>query len=218
MKTAANPTAKKTASKPATTKAAAKPTTTAKPPALPVEQPRTELPVTDPKRKLTKEELRALSAEDRAARRANIRAGKAPAKARIARNIEKTAKKMERLSRLFANDPALKTAMETAVKNMRSVVMDMDDLDESWRPATKLGNGAGGKAARVAASLAVGDTVQVVEKKRAQYAGFIDAADISKLTVHRITGNKVVVVAPSDGSKLFLPANVVEKVVATADN
>lgn len=180
-----------------------------KAPQLPKVEANSELPLTDPKRRLTKEELKSLTKEQRAARRAAIRSTAAPSKAKIARNIERTAKRLERVARMFGGEQAaLGSAVAAAVKQLRGVVVDMDDLPDSWRPTT-------GKTPRAAvAALAAGDAVQIIEKRRAQYAQFVEPEHVAKLKLDRIVGNKVVVVTP-DGVKLFLPANVIEKAPAT---
>lgn len=176
-----------------------------KPPSMPTEtvDPST-LEVTDPRRKLSKDEWRALSPEQKKTRRAAVRAGRAPVKDRLSKAVGKIARRTERLAKIFSTEPSLHEAFVNTARVLRAVSGEIGELNGDWKPTKVAGRGEPREA-----KFREGAIVRLVEKHRPQYEGLIEVDEMTGLRVDKVQGKNVRVVTES-GVKMFLPANRLE--------
>ncbi len=101
-------------------------------------------------------------------------------------------------ARLQHWDPACAEASADLVKAAEAALGKVRALPTSYTPPKGSGGGP------VAAPLAEGVVVDVVERALGTYAGILEPAQLSKLVVKKVAGNKVRVTA-ADGATLIFP-------------
>lgn len=167
----------------------------AAPPAVP-KLDTSKLPVTDHRRKLTKEEIKALTDTERKARRDSRIAARPSAKSRMIKNFDRSLRIVARyVKQLHGTEPH--DNLNEIVDHLRAASADLGDLPDTWRPA---------HAPAAGKSFAVGDKVQISEKRRAHFAFLEDEAGAT-MRITKVTGKKVVCETPSK-ARVFLPVHV----------
>lgn len=164
------------------------------------------LGVTDPKRKLTREEWRALSPADRSARKAATRASRPELKTRLSRVSAKMSKRALRLATTFAGVAGVEESLRNAAMLLGASSLEMSTLPDGWRPA---GRGNEPKAPK----FQTGQAVKITASQRANYEGVIEADELDDLTVVAVKG-KQVVVRTAGGTRMFLPIKAIETLSA----
>lgn len=156
---------------------------------------RTDLPVTDPRRKLSREEWKDLSKEQKAERKQARQAARGPIKARMVKIVLKLAARAERLSRAFDAEKPIQEALLENAKTFRLISSDVDELADGWVPSGR----------KVQHSFKVGDRVVMVQAQIANYENLL-GDDLGELEVMNAVGKRVVCKTVKGGVRLFLPA------------
>lgn len=162
---------------------------------------RAELPVTDPRRRLSKEERKALKPDERKARKAAILAKRGPAKGRYHRLVVKTAKRFSKIASMLAGSEQHAEAVETA-KKILDFAGTLDGLPADWKPARA---GASAQTAK----FAPGDMVQIKPDQRGRFDGLLPKDELDGLVVVQCKGREVLVRSES-GTKIFVQTKVIE--------
>jgi hypothetical protein len=149
--------------------------------------------------KLTREQWRLLTPEQKAARKLARAKDRPSARARLTRTTQKLARRAARMSSIFEGE--IGRAFATIGAQLQVLVEDIHDLPETWTP-----NKVGVSTPR----LAPGDIVRIHEKRRASFEGLLEADELDGLRVEKIVGKRLILRAES-GLKLTLAANVVVK-------
>lgn len=168
---------------------------TAKKTTAPVMPARKELDVTDPRRKLTRDEWKGLTKEQKATRKAARQAARGPVKARMTKLVLQVSKRLERLSGKFEAEKPIQTALAQTSSILRTLSSDIDELPNTWSPS--------GRAPKH--NLTAGMHVVLVEAKVAHYEELL-GDDIGELEVISAVGKRVVVKTVKGGVRLFLEA------------
>ena len=166
------------------------------PVSAPVLPDTTSLPITDPKRRLTREEWKTMTPEQKAERKLARKATRGPVRDRFVKGIARTAGRFAKLAKRFEGT-ALHVQFIDAEKVLRNLAGDVSELPDGWTPS--------GKGPRF--SLEAGTIVVLVESKLATYKDVL--GDDETLTVKKVVGKRVVV-ETADGVKLFLPTGHVK--------
>jgi len=150
--------------------------------------------------KLTREQWRLLTPEQKAARKLARAKDRPNARARLTRTTGKLARRAARMSSIFEGE--IGKAFAAVGAQLQALVEDIHDLPETWTP-----NKVGGASTP---RLAPGDIVRIHEKRRAAFEGLLEADELDGLRVVKIVGKRLVCKTES-GVKLTLAANVVVK-------
>lgn len=164
-------------------------------PKMPSTTSQKSLDVTDPARKLTRDEWKGLTKEQKAARKAKRQAARGPVKARIVKLVLRYAARFDRLGKAFENDKPIQEALGKMSTGLRGVSSDIDELPDTWAPAGR----------KPQHSFTAGQHVQLVEAKVAHYAELL-GEDIGEMVVVQAAGRRVVVKTVKGGVRLFLEA------------
>ena len=155
------------------------------------------LPVTDPRRKLSKEEIKALTPEQRKARRTARMATRGPANKRVAKQFEQRVKGLDRFLRVLEGTPVV-AELTKAIASLRGVAADLGDLPADWKP----GSGGGGGT-----SFGIGDKVRIREKRIAEFEPMLEEEAKAVMVIAKVNGKKVLCTLPSK-AKVYLPSGV----------
>jgi hypothetical protein len=158
---------------------------------------------TDPKTRLTREEVKALTPEQRKARRQARMAKRGPIKARFEKQVLSMERRLKRVIRLVGTDLD-EDAGKEALLALGTIAKTIRGLDENWKPSGSRGS---------AEEIAVGGSVGIRTKRIAEYADFfedIDSDATGTFTVTRVS-EKMVFVAIGK-STIPLPRNHVRAV------
>jgi len=187
--------------KKANAKAAEKPAVVKRTPGIPgvkaVNTDTSDLPITDPRRKLTKEERKALSPEDRKARRAAKQANRAPYAMRTSLLLTKFANKLGKISKMLSENKEIAESVHGCAEMLRDATIDLQELPEDFRPA---------KLRDEAITYKPGSFVRLTDAKQEQYAELLDEKDMVGLKVISQTGKNVALEAPHSKIRIVLPA------------
>lgn len=180
-------------------------------PAIPALDGVTEmLDVTNPARKLTRDEWRGLSIEQKRARKDAKRASRPEMKARLAKNMERFARRVSKVLGMMDVDSVDSEVQETiqaltsAKRNLLHASEAIRELPQDWTPATPRAAGAAAKAK--APRISEGDMVMIAEKRRASYEGLLSSEDMTSLRVLKIHGKRAVVTCSL--GQMFMPMNI----------
>ncbi len=177
------------------TAATATKTTTKTAPAIPIH---TNLPLTDPRRKLTRDEWKGLTKEEKAARKIARVAVRGPIKGRMVKIVLKLAMRAERLSKAFDNEKSIQDTMNAVAKNLRNVSADVDELADNWLPSGR----------KVENTYAAGDKVQLIDGKVKHFEDLL-GEPIGVMEVINSLGRRVAC-KTSKGARLFLEARFIK--------
>jgi len=155
-------------------------------PALPAELP-----------KLTREQWRALSPEEKRARKEAKRASAATGVAKLKSSLTRAQKMVRNIERALGEEAAAGDARK-ALALLNELGESLTALPDGWKPTRST-------TPTREARFKVGDVVAIAEKRRAAYEGLI--ADMDALTVERLAGKRAVVNA--GGVRLVLPLNMI---------
>jgi len=150
--------------------------------------------------KLTREEWRALTPEQKAARKLAKKANAPALKARLARTVGKLVRRVERLRSIFEGEDAVTDELAIASVALHGALNGVDALSNDWKPA------AGSANATSTPRLNVGDLVDVHPKRRSSFEGLLDANELTGLHVLKVVGKRYVVQSES-GTRLTLAVN-----------
>lgn len=189
-KSSKSSTAAKAAPKAPTTKAIT-------PPALPV--------VANATKKLTREEWRALSPEQKRARKEAKRASTSGA-GKLLSSLSRMEKMGRNIASALAGDEASVATARKVLGQLGELRETLEALPETWQPARKA-TGTGTREAR----FKVGDRVAIAEKRRSAYEGLID--DMENLVVVTLAQKRAVLDAK--GVRIVLPLNMIVPSKAT---
>lgn len=189
-KSSKSSTAAKAAPKAPTTKAIT-------PPALPV--------VANATKKLTREEWRALSPEQKRARKEAKRASTSGA-GKLLSSLSRMEKMGRNISAALSGDEAAQATARKVLGQLGELRETLEALPEDWQPARKASS-AGTREAR----FKVGDRVAIAEKRRSAYEGLID--DMENLVVVTLAQKRAVLDA--GGVRIVLPLNMIVPAKAT---
>ena len=164
--------------------------------------PSKSLDVTDPKRKLTRDEWKGLTKEQKRARKAARSAQRGPAKQRFVKLVLRYAGRFERFGKLFEKDQEIAKSLASLVTDARGVASDIDELPESWMPA--------GKVAKH--NFTAGMRVVLSEAKAKEYAETL-GEEVGELEILNAVGRRVVCKAVKGGVRFFLEARHIKEVV-----
>ena len=170
-------------------------------PAIPMA---TEGSITDPKRRLTREEWREMSPEEKRARREARAAARPGVSARLAKNMDRFARRCRKVLAMLGEGDETENArlqMSRAVVSLAAAQEAFAELPVGWQPTRRAG-------AEREAKFAIGDFVSIHEKRRGNYDGLLDADEMSDLRVIKIAGKRLVV-QTEGGTRMFLPTNAV---------
>lgn len=160
------------------------------------------LPLTDPRRKLTRDEWKTLSKEDKAARKAARSAQRGPAKGRFVKLVLRYASRFERMEKLFSNEKPIAEALHNIAVEARGISGDIDELAETWAPA--------GKAPKH--NFAAGMHVVLTDAKATEYKAIL-GEEVGELEVLNAVGRRVVCKSVKGGVRFFLEARHIKQVV-----
>jgi hypothetical protein len=163
---------------------------------------RAALPVTDPRRRLTSEERKALTPDQRKARKAAILARRGPAKGRFHKLVLRMHKRAAQIAaRLDGSGDAAQDA-SGAAHALKQLAGAIDALPADWKPAA-------GKGAARAPKFEPGTMVQIKKELRERYTDLIPADELDGLVVVACKGSEALVRAEG-GTKLFVPSKNLE--------
>lgn len=164
--------------------------------------------VTDPNRKLTRDEWRALSPEEKRTRKDAKRANRPAVAARLAKNCDRLARRLGKMGQMLNTsndgDAAIHGALLIAAANILVARDNYLALPSDWAPKTTSTYVAKGP------KFAVGDTVAIHAKRRAAYDGLLSEAEMVSLKIVKVAGKRVVVVTEGM-TRMFLPLNAIVK-------
>lgn len=164
--------------------------------------------VTDPTRKLTREEWRALSPDEKRARKEAKRTNRPELAARFAKNMTRFARRISKLSAMIDKNAHtdLARALTTAREALHEAAVGYEALPTGWQPLKSEG-------VQREAKFGVGDMVDIHAKRRSNYDGLLDADEMTGLRITKVAGKRLVVQTES-GTRLFLPSNAVVRSAA----
>lgn len=184
------------------------------PPSQLTKEQRLKLPITDHRRPLTKEQRKALSPDEKKARRASKRAARGPWKLRAIKTTQRMIRKIERFAKAFSGVESVdEDHFTTAVAHLKEAVEEMAELPDAFTP-----KGSSGGGTRY--EFTVGQIVQMSESKREQYAGYVPEESMGELQIVGAGNKRVVVEATTKGGakiRLFLPAGHVKPVASVEE-
>lgn len=157
--------------------------------------PKQDFALTDPRRKLSREEWKSLTKEQKAERKNNRIKARGPIKGRMTRLVLSYSKRAERMASKFANEKPIADALLEIAKQARLVSSDIDELPDTWMPSGR----------KPHYSFTAGQRVHMVEAQVAHYEELL-GEDIGELEIVSAVGKRVVVKTVKGGVRLFLPA------------
>ena len=172
-------------------------TAPAKPPVVPTGS---GLAITDPNRKLSRDEWRALSTEEKAARKSARSATRGPAKQRYTAKVGNVIKRAERLLPVLVGTDAHKH-ISHAIVALKAGREEVADLPATWQPAG---------ATTGAAPIEPGAMVNIRDTARAAYAGLLEPAEMVGLKVVKSLGSKLIATTAA-GVRMVIARNRIER-------
>jgi hypothetical protein len=165
---------------------------------------------TAPKMKMTREEWRALSPDEKRATRVARRANRPNPAPRLGKTIARMARQCDKVADMLRKDEIgvemdAAYALVMARSALTRVVEAFAALPADWRP---LGHSAVGTS-----KFGAGDFVQIAEKRRSSFVGLLEADEMLELRVVKVVGKKLVL-QTEGGTRLVLPANIIVRQAA----
>ncbi len=169
-----------------------------------------KLPVTDPRRKLTKTERKAMTKDEKRARRTALAASRPPAKQRAHKLMTKFVERLSRVVNRFypadGDTADMREALDAAQATLSKISEDTMSLPDSWSPK--------GARSSKAAALTPGVIVRVADKHvEALKDLFANTKEMQRLKVLQVVGSKRVAVVTEGGTRTILKVGEVTPVV-----
>lgn len=155
--------------------------------------------------KLTREQWRALSPEEKAARKLARAATRPSPKGRLTRTTSKLSRRAGRLSSIFGGDIGKNFAQIAGM--LAALSEEIAELPADWKPAGSTSGAAS------TPRFAVGDIVAVHPKRRDSFAGLLEANELDGLRIVKIVGKRCVAQSES-GTRLTLALNTIARPAA----
>lgn len=155
--------------------------------------------------KMSREEWRALTPEQKAARKAARAANRPSVRARLARTVGKLVRRIGRLSSIFAGQDGVTDELARAKAALDGALDTIALLPQDWTPKSVAVPGT--------PKLAVGDIVAIHPKRRSAFEGLLEANELDGLRVTKIVGKRLVCQAEG-GTKITLAINTIVKTAA----
>lgn len=159
-------------------------------------------------RKLTREEWKLLSPEEKKAARAAKRANRPSPAPRLGKNMARLVKRLARVVSMIdaSKDGSEEQAAAECLGNARNLLDaaagHFENFPANWKPVARAARG------ETTSKFEAGQFVQIAEKRRASFEGLLEADEMLELRVVKVVGKKLVL-ATEGGVRMVLPQNVI---------